>query len=197
MIVSAEDAPHSLHLESPYATMTSSRLLLLSAFVLSVFVGTAQAQDSPDNPVMASLKALHQRTSMNITSTAELLDQDLYAFRPTDDVRSMGQILGHVADAQYQFCSAAADEDNPHEGSVEETVTDKAEMVAALQAAFAYCEGVYDAMTDAQGAEMRQFIGEDMVASGVLAFNSAHNFEHYGNLVTYMRLNGIVPPSSR
>ena len=52
-------------------------------------------------------------------------------------------------------------------------------------------------MSDADGSEMRNLFGNEMAASAVLAFGATHNYEHYGNLVTYMRLNGIVPPSSR
>ena len=108
----------------------------------------------------------------------------------------MGQLLAHIANAQYAFCSAAAGEDSPNTANLEETLTTKADIVSALDEAFAYCVGVYDRTTDARGAEMTTFFGDDMAVAGVLAFNSAHNYEHYGNLVTYMRLNGIVPPSS-
>src|SRR5690606_11222769 len=118
----------------------------------------------------------------------------MYAYQPTEDVRTAGQMLAHIADAQYFFCSTAAGTVSPNEVNVEETATTKAEIVPALKDAFAYCDGVYASMTDAQGAEARSMFGNDMAASGVLAFNTAHNYEHYGNLVTYMRLNGIVPP---
>ena len=70
------------------------------------------------------------------------------------------------------------------------------DLIEALTTAFAFCDEAYASMTDAQGAEMVELFGNEMAKSAVLAFNSAHNYEHYGNLVTYMRLNGIVPPSS-
>jgi uncharacterized damage-inducible protein DinB len=108
----------------------------------------------------------------------------------------VGELLGHIANAQFLFCSAAAGEDSPNSENFEETASTKAQLNAALEAAFAYCTGVYEAMTDAKGAEMANFFGNEMARSAILAFNSAHNYEHYGNLVTYMRLNGITPPSS-
>ena len=178
--------------------MTSFRTLACTALALGLLTGAAQAQDSSpaESPVIASLKGLNAITTGNITATAELLSEDMYAYRPTVEVRTAGGLLAHIANAQYAFCSSAAGEASPNAANLEETLTTKAEIVPALQAAFAYCEGVYDAMTDAQGAESRIFFGQQMAASGILAFNSAHNYEHYGNLVTYMRMNGIVPPSS-
>ena len=169
----------------------------LAALSLLLVSGSAFAQDAPAEPVTASLAGLHQITATNLSATAERLDEAMYAYRPTDDVRTAGQILAHVANAQYMFCSSAAGEANPNEANFEETATTKAEIVAALDAALAYCSDVYGAMTDAEGAAMRTFFGNEMAASAILAFNSTHNYEHYGNLVTYMRMNGIVPPSSQ
>jgi uncharacterized damage-inducible protein DinB len=146
--------------------------------------------------VIESLRGLHNTTQENIQATAEMLSEDVYAFQPTEEVRTMGGILAHIANAQYLFCSAAAGEEKPNTANFEETLTTKAETVAALDEAFAYCVGVYERTTDARGAEIANFFGNDMAVAGILAFNSAHNYEHYGNLVTYMRLNGIVPPSS-
>lgn len=108
----------------------------------------------------------------------------------------MGEILAHVAGAQFLFCSAAAGEDSPNSENFEETRTEKAQIIEALGMGMDYCDQVYAGMSDAGSQEMVSFFGNDMAVAGVLAFNSAHNYEHYGNLVTYMRINGIVPPSS-
>ena len=174
--------------------MTTFRPLFLLVLTFSLVSGAAQAQDSP---VTASLAGLHGITAGNIVATAEQLSDDMYAYRPSVSVRTAGQILAHVANAQYAFCSSAAGEASPNQANLEDTLSTKAEIVLALGAAFGYCEGVYSAMTDTQGAEARNFFGQQMAASGILAFNTAHNYEHYGNLVTYMRINGIVPPSSQ
>jgi uncharacterized damage-inducible protein DinB len=160
----------------------------------------AQADDaaqmaSADN-VTGSLKGLHDITAGNLTATAEKVPAELYDYRPTEEVRSMGQILAHVAGAQFLFCAAAAGEDSPNSENFEETRTEKAQIIEALGMGMDYCDQVYAGMSDAQGQDMVSFFGSDMAASAVLAFNSAHNYEHYGNLVTYMRINGIVPPSS-
>ncbi len=183
--------------------MHTLRTLTHALLVLCVLSGTALAQDDgmamekADSPVLMSLKGLHQITAGHIMSTAEMLDDEMYAYQPTEDVRTAGGLLAHIANAQYFFCSSAAGSDNPNESNFEEAATTKADIMAALEGAFAYCAGVYDGMTDAQGTEMRNMFGNDMAASAVLAFNSSHNYEHYGNLVTYMRMNGLVPPSSQ
>lgn len=166
-------------------------------FVFACALGLALPQGTSAQSVTSSLKGLHDITQGSIMATAQDLDAEMYAFRPTDEVRSTGQILAHVANAQFMFCSAAAGEPNPSAEDFEQTRTTKAGIVQALEAGFGYCTEVYEEMTDAQGGRSVSFFGGENTAHGVLAFNSAHNYEHYGNLVTYMRLNGIVPPSSR
>ena len=166
--------------------------LAAALLVLGASPGTAFGQE----PVTQSLLGLHDITKGHVIATAEMVDEALYAFQPTEEVRTLGSILAHVANSQYFFCSAAADEERPISENLEETKTTKPDIVEALKASFAYCDGVYAEMTDAEGAEIREFFGNSMAASAILAFNSAHNYEHYGNLVTYMRINGITPPSS-
>jgi len=164
---------------------------------IALSLSCSPSPSAQTGPVMQSLKGLNDRTTMNISATAEVLDEALFSFRPTEEVRSMGEILAHIAGAQYTFCSTATGEENPNSENFEETATTKAQINAALEGGFAYCTEAYAGMSDATGAEMVSFFGDQMAKAGVLAFNSAHNYEHYGNLVTYMRLNGIVPPSSR
>lgn len=171
--------------------------LLLALFILLPGLAVAQDDAGAANNVTQSMKGLQDITSSNLIQTAEILDEALYAYRPTDGVRTAGQILAHVANSQFAFCAGATGEKNPNKQNYEETATTKADIVAALKAGFGYCDEVYAKMTDAAGAEMHKFFGNEMAATAILAFNAAHNYEHYGNLVTYMRMNGIVPPSSR
>jgi uncharacterized damage-inducible protein DinB len=179
--------------------MKTAYPLVLAILLLAAAPQMALAQSGAEsaNTVTTSLQGLHDITAGNILQTAEMLDDEMYMYQPTDEVRSAGQILAHIAGAQFLFCSVAADEENPSGENFEETATAKSDIVAALQSGFDYCGTVYDAMTDDHGAEMRNLFGMEMAASAVLAFNSAHNYEHYGNLVTYMRMNDLVPPSSQ
>ena len=147
------------------------------------------------NPLSVSHKGIYMIARTNVTKAAAKMPEENYSFKATDAVRSFGQIIGHVADAQYLFCSAALGEKNPGLG-IEKSKTSKADLVKALNDAFAYCDKAYDAMTDAHAADAVKFFGRDSTKMAVLSFNTAHTMEHYGNIVTYMRLKNLVPPSS-
>ena len=176
--------------------MNTPRAFFLTLMLLAGLPALVLAQDD-DSAVSMSLLGIYDMTSDNLLKTAQQLDEDLYTYQPVEGVRTFGQILAHVAGAQYFFCSQAADEDNPNQANFEEVADSKDAIVEALEDAFAYCQDVYGGMTDAEGAETKTFFGREMAKSGILAFNMVHNYEHYGNLVTYMRMNDIVPPSSQ
>jgi hypothetical protein len=93
------------------------------------------------------------------------------------------------------FCSIALGEKNPGL-NIEKTKTSKADLIAALKEAEAYCDKAYDTMTDAAGAQTVKLFGHDAPKLDLLVVNNMHNMEHYGNMVTYMRMKGIVPPTS-
>jgi len=175
--------------------MKKNALLLLIPMTAALLHAQAQPAPPPADPLSAGAKGMFGMAKNNILKSADKMPEENYAFKPTPDVRSFGQILGHVADAQYLFCSAVIGEKNPAPG-IEKSKTSKADLVQALNDAFSYCDKAYNAMTDAHAAEMVKFFGRDQAKLSVLAFNNAHNFEHYGNLVTYLRLKGLVPPSS-
>ena len=147
------------------------------------------------NPLSTSNKGLYTAVKNNVIRAAEKMPAENYGFRPTDTVRSFGQLVGHVADAQYLFCSVVAGEKNPAPG-IEKSKTSKDDLVKALRDAFGYCDKVYDGMTDEHAADAVKLFGREQTKLNVLAVNSAHNNEHYGNIVTYMRIKGLVPPSS-
>jgi uncharacterized damage-inducible protein DinB len=163
---------------------------------------TNPLQGQGGNPLSAGAKRTYGVIKGYITKAAAKMPEENYSFKPTPDVRSFGQIIGHIADANYGFCSAAGGEKAPVGGfepgsvSIEKTKTAKADLEKALADSFAFCDKVHAAMTDAGGAAMVKFMMGDMPKLSILEFNTHHDFEHYGNIVTYMRLKGIVPPSS-
>jgi uncharacterized damage-inducible protein DinB len=168
-------------------------LVALAAASLTVFAQEPQA--APANPISASEKGFYAIVSGEVIAAAEKMPEENYSFKPTPDVRSFGQLVGHVADAQYGFCSTAIGEPNPMK-AIEKTKTSKADLVAALKEAIAYCNKAYAGMTDAQGSQTVKMMNYDVARLAVLSVNTAHTDEHYGNMVTYLRLKSIVPPSS-
>jgi len=154
-----------------------------------------QPAAAPANPITASEKGFYALVSGEVIAAAEKMPEENYSFKPTPEVRSFGQLVGHVADAQYGFCSMASGEPNPMK-NIEKIKTSKADLVAALQDAVGYCNKVFAGMTDAQGSQTVKLMSYDVARLTVLSVNTAHTDEHYGNMVTYMRLKGIVPPSS-
>jgi hypothetical protein len=99
------------------------------------------------------------------------------------------------ADKYFMMCSAAAGSKPPQQ-SFEQSATTKAALVKALADGVAFCQSAMGGMTDQKGAETIDFVFGPTPRLGVLFFVTTHTYEHYGNLVTYMRLNKIVPPSS-
>src|ERR1019366_8598445 len=148
-----------------------------------------------ENPFSAYNKDVYKGVKDIILRSADKMPEENYNFKPTEAVRSYGQIVGHVADAQYLFCSLVLGEKNPSP-KIEQTKTSKADLIAALKDAFAYCDKAYDGMTDASATQMVTFFGGDTPRLSVLGTNNMHTMEHYGNLVTYMRMKNIVPPTS-
>lgn len=174
------------------------RMVRIGAFA-TVVVSTAASVAAQDNPLQAGAQRTYGIVKGYIVRAAEKMPEEHYAFKPTKDVRSFGQLIGHVADASYGFCSAVAGEKPPaggFEAPIEKGTTTKAALQKALAAAFAYCDKVYAATTDQAGMAMVKGFWGEMPKLSVLDFNTAHDFEHYGNIVTYMRLKEIVPPSS-
>jgi uncharacterized damage-inducible protein DinB len=147
------------------------------------------------NPLTANVKIQLGALTGFVIRSAEKVPEDLYSFRATPDVRSMGQLFGHIADALFSMCSTAGGAKPPRTG-IEKTVSAKPALIEALKEGVAYCNTVINGMTDQKGTETVPFYFGPTPRLSVLYFAVTHTYEHYGNLVTYMRLKNIVPPSS-
>jgi uncharacterized damage-inducible protein DinB len=178
----------------------------LSTLVFLVAAASsAQAQTSDVgyaetlSPSMASsAKVMHATVRRNLAEAAEAMPPDEYAFKPTPDVRSFSEVVGHVVNANFFFCAQAKGEKSPGTQNYEK-LTDKSALVKALNDSLAYCDTAYNEMTDANFATLVKVAAPstNQTPRGMLLmFNTTHNQEHYGNLVVYMRLKGHVPPST-
>jgi len=173
-------------------------LTLLSTAAAFAQTNTQTSAEKPktgENPFSTWNKGAYAHTKSILLRSADKMPEENYNFKPVDSVRTYGQIIGHLADAQYLFCSLALGEKGP-DLKIEQTKTSKADLIAALKEAFTYCDRAYDTMTDTSGAPTVKFFGIDTPKLDVLTINNMHNMEHYGNLVTYMRMKNIVPPTS-
>src|ERR1700675_766691 len=181
-------------------TMNKRRCFVFAALmavpVALIGQDKSPAQSAPPaNPITASEKGLYSFVSNAVVGAAQKMPEENYSFKPTPEVRSFGQLVGHVADASYAFCSLALGETNPAK-DIEKTKTSKADLVAALKDGVAYCNKAFDSMTDAKGSQLVKFMSFDLAKLTMFSLNTAHTDEHYGNMVTYLRLKGIVPPTS-
>jgi uncharacterized damage-inducible protein DinB len=156
----------------------------------------AQAPQSSDNASVAAARQMWEMMTNYVTQAAQDMPEEKYAYRPTPEVRTFGEIIGHVAGAQNMICAAALGEPPRAEDEIEKSAKTKAALIQALQQSTEYCGRAYQ-QADAATRTPIQLFGMNMTKFHALVLNATHNGEHYGNLVTYLRMNGMVPPSSR
>ena len=169
--------------------------IALAIGVVAASSARVQAQAAGADATIASVKTMYEGVKGYIIKAAAMVPEDKYKYQPTKEVRTMGQLFGHIANANGMICGMAGGLKNPAAGDAEKLAT-KAEIEKALAASFAICDQAFKAVTPANANESVTLFGQTHTRVGALAFNNAHDFEHYGNIVTYMRINGMVPPSS-
>jgi len=156
--------------------------------------GALQAQTA--NPLSTELKAAYTRVKTNFIKAAEKMPEDQYDFKPTPDMQSFKDRVAHIAVSSMGPCSALKGEPKSIDAK---TLKTKADVVAALKDSFATCDAVIDGLTDADALSMVTAPGGRGGSRSKLAMGYglvAHDNELYGYICVYMRLKGIVPPSS-
>ena len=156
----------------------------------------AQTTGDGSATAVGALKHEWQSISGYIGKAAEQMPEADYAFRPVAGVRTFGELIGHLAGAQYLICAAALGEPSRSEDEFEKQKLGKAALVAAFKASNEYCGRAY-AQADAGMSAMTKLFGGERSRMSALVTNTTHDGEHYGNIVTYMRIKGMVPPSSQ
>jgi uncharacterized damage-inducible protein DinB len=174
------------------------RMMTLSGSLLLLLASPVAAQST--DPISQAIRQAWNDAKANLQQSAELMPEPDYSFKPTESVRTFGQILAHVAGANYEFCAAAKGEKSPFsEDHFEKNAKTKAEIVKAVTDSIAYCDIAFKALTDRTAADSvtMPFGMSARSRAAALIGNTGHVQEHYGNLVTYFRIKGMVPPSSR
>ena len=174
------------------------RIVLAVVALNLTLASVANAQISPDlpnptgapNPLTATLSIFRSNMQDKIMKAAVAMPESKYSYRPTKDVRSFGEIVTHLADISYTLCSNAKGAANP---ATPTTKVSKTEIVADLPGSFDYCDGAFSGFTDAHLNDPADFFGFKTNKMFLLTQVGNHDALHYGNLVTYLRINGLVP----
>jgi uncharacterized damage-inducible protein DinB len=173
-------------------------VFVVLTFVAALVVASAQTAA----PISDAVRSAWNGAKKNIKESADQMPEADYKFKPAGtvaEVRTFGQIVGHLAGANYVFCSAAKGEKSPFAEDAFEKAPTKAAIVKALADSLAYCDAAFTALDDKKAAEIvdQPFGGAKAARVAVFLGEIGHMNEHYGNLVTYFRAKGMVPPSSK
>lgn len=167
--------------------MNRSTVMMLAALAGSaLYAQTA-------NPLSTEVKAAYTGVKNNLLKAADKMSEENYSFRPTLEVQSFAQRIAHIADANMRTCAAIKGEQK-NLGAASKT--SKADLVAALKESFAYCDAVFDAAADADVTQMVTMGQRQRSKLASLWGIVTHSNEIYGTMGVYMRLKGVVPPSS-
>ena len=173
----------------------------LSAAVLLLPAVSAPQAPAPAAPQTFTLSGNmirgYQNLQRNLTEAAEKMPDTAYSFKPTTEVRPFGQLVAHVALSQFGTCAALKGEATaPHKDDKEDAARSKAELVGLLKESTAYCDPLLTALKDEDMTTLVK-AGQNQVAKGLfLAGTNTHGNEMYGTMAVYLRLKGIVPPST-
>ena len=145
------------------------------------------------NPFTNDARQTYALIKPSLLKAAGKMPEEYYGFRTVSEVRTFGEMIAHTADGQLRMCAVVKGEQVTANASSKKT---KAELVAALQASFDYCDPIYAAITDADGAAQVRWARWNMSKLGLLNWNISHNNEMYGIIAAFLRIKGIIPPSS-
>ncbi|MBZ5632006.1 MAG: DinB family protein [Acidobacteriia bacterium] len=166
----------------------------------AVLGGAFTLQGQTPNPLSTEVKWSYGVIKNNLLKLAEKMPAENYTFRPTPDVETFGRRVAHIADANMSVCTGLNGERKSLDAA---SKTSKAELVAALKESFAACDGVFDALTDVTAREMVSsrlggpFPPDPNRSRLATLYNLVrHSNEMYGYMAVYLRLKGIVPPTS-
>jgi uncharacterized damage-inducible protein DinB len=167
-----------------------------TTMILCASLGWAQTPATPDSGYTATLRNSWNGVKRYVVSSAEKMPDAGYAFKPTPEVRSFGELIGHLANEHYLLCSPLKGEKNPMAEVDFEKKTTKADLVKAINDSIAYCDAAYAAVKDEPKTLTAFSETRKDTPFRVMLLNVTHDNEHYGNMITYLRMKGIVPPSS-
>lgn len=171
-------------------SLKSKVLLLLTTLMFNI--SWAQDIHLPEQP-MTSVDIAALYIPKTIIKSAVQMPEEYYSFRPTPEVRSFGELIAHIAESNFEMVAIAKGEEPP----ILKAPITKPEAVDALKKSFDYLEKARENMTEQRKKTIVKFMGNQQPAGNVLDFSVFHSLQHYGNVIVYMRLKGLTPPSSQ
>ena len=174
---------------------TTTALLAVATLLASDAEAQMASSSSSGDAVTSALTSQFETVSGYLLSAAEQVPEADYSYQPTEEVRTLGGMLAHVAQAHYAFCSGASGEEMPSAAGDEAST--KSQIVDKLRASRDYCLQVYGQTSGDDLGDSASLFGNESTRGAVLIQNMGHDQLHYGNIVTYMRSIGMVPPSSQ
>jgi uncharacterized damage-inducible protein DinB len=173
-------------------------LALMSPTVLLAAPAPAAMTDGAHaSPAQVYTKLLSQQQE-DVVSAAEAMPADKYNFAPTSGtfqgVRTFGQQVSHVAAAQYYYFGSFGIKTSVDSAAIEK-LTSKDDAVKALKDSYAFAHQAIETITAENAFE--EFGEHKNTRAGIAAMDLAHTNDHYGQIVVYLRMNGIIPPASR
>ena|SRR5436190_24202142 len=183
---------------------TKFLLVLVFAAFLSTLATAQMAAPPPPKTPGDAINAVLGIAEGEFVSAADAMPEDKYSFAPTTGefkgVRTFAQQVKHVAATNYLFGAAILNEKPPVDTGGEngpDSVKSKAEVMKFLKDSFAYLHKAVASITDKNQLETVDLFGMKLARGSVGTFSAAHPFDHYGQMVEYLRMNGIIPPASR
>ena len=174
--------------------MTRQCLVAMITFTSALLVSPLYAQQNGTPGIKSSLQQQYDRIQHNLIAAANDMPESDYSFKPVPAERDFGAWVAHVADAQTEICSAI----NGGAKSIHAaSMTSKADLVNALKESIATCDTAYSGLTEANQLDPVPVFRGKQPRLAALVLNVAHDNECYGSMAVYMRLKGIVPPSSQ
>jgi DinB superfamily len=179
--------------------MNNARISAALMFALFAIPGSGAAQSMAQPKtytLSAELASGYRMLQGTLADAAEKMPDEHYGFKPTPAIKPFGQLVAHVALAQFRTCAMLKGEPSPRKDEKEDAMRTKADAIALLKASTAYCDPLVSGLTDAAMGELTR-AGDNQVAKGLFpAMLISHGMEMYGTMAVYLRLKDIVPPTT-
>jgi len=175
--------------------MKTRQLILVMMFCLAGPIA-AHAQASTANPVVSSAREIFDRQSKYIVASASEMPDGKYSYRPTPEQWTFGKVISHVTQANFGVCAILSDTPAPKDWKVVET-DPKDKLAPALKASLDCCSQVLSNLQDSKLGDTVKFFGGRQVPRARALLELTDDLEdHYSQLASYLRLNGMLPPSA-